>query len=493
MSSLRKKTLHGMQWTILGAVGNAILQMVVMVVITRLVVPAEFGVLAMAQLFVQFAAMFANFSVATAILRKDKLTDEYIAAGFWCGMAISFLIALIMFFLAPYSIHLLDVPKIVNVVRLLSLNFLLNGFVIVSGALLQRQMRFGFLAVVTLLSYAAGYGLIGIPLAMKGFGVYALVLCMLAQTVFSGIMLTSAARHRIKPPANIKLYKDILSFGGQSSLAGLFSFAGSSVDGFMMGHWGGAEILGIYSRSSQLINYPIQVFSLSVTRVLFPGFASFQSNTERMRAVYKKSMEIMAFVLIPIACFATFTSKELIFVAFGAKWESGWPAFVAYAWVAPLGILCLLGMMTNDLIGKQWYRIRIHLEALVVFIVAIGIGLRFGIAGVSIGVVCGHLYRLVFTGALMGRLLQLRRIELLRIFAWPFAAGGVVAVVPALLVVFGGNLTAGTRLLLSVAGGALSAVMLVVSVPIPPLLNLVSILEEGHPFLKPVLKWIRRK
>lgn len=493
LNSLRKKTLMGMQWSLMGTVGNSVLQMVVMVVITRLIAPEEFGVLAMAQLFVQFATFFANFGVGTAMLRKKELTDEDMAAGFWCGMAISAVIALIMFFLAPYSTYLLDSPKMVTVVRLLSLNFVINGLGIVSLARLQRQMRFGFLALVTIGSYVLGYGLVGIPLALKGYGAFALVYCMLLQTAIRFGAQFIAAHHRICPPRNKGLYQEILAFGGQHSFAGFLSFLGSSVDRFMLGRWGGAETLGIYSRSSQLINYPIQFLSGSVTRVLFPGFSSIQKDVVRMQTVFLSSLSMMSFVLVPVACFASLTSRDLILLAFGDQWVTGWPALTAYAWIAPLSVLSMMGMIVNDIIGKQIYRIRIHLEALVIFVVTIWFGLRFGLKGVALAVVCGHAYRFVFTEVLVGRLLLLRKMAILRVLGWPVATAGIVSLIPLAVLCGCGDWSVGVRLSSSVLGSGLLMLLFIICVPVPPLVNMVEMLEEGYPVIKLVSRWIRRK
>ncbi|QHI70187.1 lipopolysaccharide biosynthesis protein [Tichowtungia aerotolerans] len=492
MASLRKKTLKGMQWSLIGSAGNSILQMVVMVVITRLIAPEEFGVMAMAQLFVQFATFFANFGVGVAIIRNEELTEDHIAAGFWCGIVISLFIALVMFLLAPLSTHLLDSSRMPIVVRLLALNFFFNGFGIVSMSLLQKEMRFGFLALMTLSTYALGYGLVGIPLAIKGYGVYALVFCMLTQTALRVVTLLIAAHHRVRPSRQLRIYKETLSFGGQHSCAGFLSFLGSSVDRMMLGRWGGAEMLGIYSRSSQLINYPIQFLSSSIMRVLFPGFSSIQRDTERMRASFLKSVSMMAVILVPVAFFASFTSRDLILLAYGLKWAEGWPALVAYSWVAPLCVLGVMGMMINDIIGKQWYRIRIHMEALIVFAVCIWFGLRFGIKGVAVGVVVGYFYRFVFTGLLVCRLLHLDRVKFVNCFFWPCIVGVVSVAVPLLVLFFGGGLVVWIRLMFSALGAGLSLFVLVVCVSVPPLVQIAELIEGGYPRIGSMLKFIKR-
>jgi len=491
-NSLRKKTLHGMQWSVIGTIGSSILQMVVMVVITRIIAPEEFGVLAMAQIFMQFAALFSNFGIGPAILRKEQLTDDDMAVGFWCGMAISVIIASMMFLLAPYSTYLLDSPKIVIIVRLMSVNFLINGLRIVSFSQLQRQMRFGYLALVTMVSYVLGYGLVGIPLALKGYGAYALVYCMLTQTLIQFFAQFIAVRHRIVPPKKLRLYREMLSFGGQHSFAGFVSFLGSSIDRFVLGRWGGAETLGIYSRSAQLINQPMQLLSGSITRVLFPGFSSIQRDRQKMAEVYVKSFEIVAFVLIPIACVASLTSRDLLLLAYGQQWVSGWPALTVYSWVAPLTIFSMMNMMINDIIGRQAERILIHLTALPLFAICIWFGLPYGIKGVALGSLVGYSYRLIFTSKMVARLLKIQNIKLLQCLYWPMFFGCTISAIPLVILLFGSTLPVWLRLFICVMGAGLSSLLLIIFVQIPPLVHIINILEEGHPKLTPFLKWIKQ-
>ena len=492
MSSLRRQTISGMQWSLLGTIVNGIFHFFVMIVITRLISPEDFGVFAMSLLFLQFAAYFANFGVGTAILRKDVLTDDYISTAFWCGMGASLIIAAIMFFFAPISTVFLKSPKIVPVVRLLAVNFFLNGLEMVSSAMLQREMRFGFITILNAAIYISTYIIIGIPLAWNGYGVYALVICMLAQTLTRSIGKFIATRHTLRFPKSFSTFKEIFSFGGQNSLASFFSFLGNSVDSFVLGRRNGAVLLGIYSRSAQLIKFPVNFFSDAIMRVVFPGFSKIQTDLEKMRAIYKQMQGIMAFFLIPIACLSTFIAKDVISIAYGRSWSDGWPAFVVYAWIAPLSVLYMSGLIINDIIGSQRDHLKIHAIAFLIFAVTIWIGSAYGLKGVAIAVLGGHVYRMCSITVLTRRLLQTDFRNILLIYLWPVAIGILIAIPPIFCSIFIKECNEWVRILLSLCGSALLFTIFVHVIAVPPLGEVIKIAEEFHPFTGRFFKWVKR-
>ena len=391
--SLKHRSVKGAQWGLLGTVINGLMQVAVMVIMARLIDPRYFGILAMAQLFIRFATYFANFGVAPTLIRKKKLQNQEIRAAFYASLFFFTLMAAAMWLLAPYSRHLLDAPEMVWVVRLLAVNFLLAGLGVVSNAMLQREMRFKYLAGTQLTSYFMSYVIIGIPLAWLGYGIWALVICLMAQSVLRIVMHYAAIRHSLSPVLNWATYREIISFGGQHSLAGFITFLANSVDSFAIGKFMGDTMLGLYSRCKNLVNLPMDLVSQSVLRVSFPAFSEEQYDNSRMRTYFLKSVMILGLLTFPLGIGFLPVAKDLIGVVLGERWVPGWPAFVAYGMVMPIVLASTLGWMVNDVIGSVSKKVAWQSVSLAVLVGCIFLGFTHGLVGIAVAFFVGQLIK----------------------------------------------------------------------------------------------------
>ena len=185
--SLTRVTGRGFVWSFGGGIGQALLNIVSIVLLSRLLTPAQFGAAAAASLVVGWAAVLSHVGVGPALVQRKALQDEEVSAAFIFSAVLSAVLALALFVLTPVFNVVVGLPADSSLLRLLSVSLLLLGVAAVPTGLLQRQLRFRALMVVDLL--AAGPGTIGVSLvlAVLGFGAYSLVWGSIASSLITAV------------------------------------------------------------------------------------------------------------------------------------------------------------------------------------------------------------------------------------------------------------------------------------------------------------------
>lgn len=335
---LRARTLSGLKWTYLGALTSGVLQVGVTATLSRLLAPADYGLMAAAGLFLRFGSYFSEMGVGQALVQKPAISPEDIRAAFASSSALGVLAGAAVAAAAPWARLILDTPQVVPVVRLVALSLALNGLACASLALLRRGLRFGILAGIEVASYFAAYAFLGIPLALAGCGVWALTAALLAQPALTLVLAYAAARHPLRPCPRWRPCRGLLAYGSQLSLTGfaeyLFFFAEPSAVGRV---WGGAT-LGVYNRATLVANLPGSQLSAALMKVLFPAFSRVQADAPRMAAGYLQGLTAMNLVTIPVACGMVPAARDLVLTVLGEQYAAAAPLIQVLGWALPVGM-----------------------------------------------------------------------------------------------------------------------------------------------------------
>jgi len=474
----------GMQWNLLGSVVNGILQLAVMVILARLIAPAEFGVLAVAQVAVAFAGYFSNLGVVPALIRSKELSDREIRTAHGISVLFSMLLALILWVGAPFSLHLMDSPKLPLVIRLMGVNFLLTGLGMVSGALLRKELRFGYLAISQTASYAVGYFLVGIPMALGGAGVWALVAAQLTQAAVRTAMQYAAAPHSLYPVWDVAHIKSILSYGSQHSLSGVLEFFGNALDRVYIGKYFGDAALGVYTRGSSLITMPSNYMGAAITNILFPSFSEAQHDVLRLQRGYLKGLAACSMLMLPFAMAMAPVARPVIGFVLGDRWLGAAPAFVGYGFIAWLGIVATISLTVVDVIGRQRSKLVIHSLALFFMIVALCLVVvsRGGLSWVVCAVLGGYFLRTLLSIVVVNRLLGMGK-AILRAFASGLYIGSLLLVTSWLGLRYWSELPVYVWLPLAMASGCILAMSGLLILKMPYVQELMELILESYPVL----------
>lgn len=151
--SLTNKTLNGFIWSGAGTAVNAILQIAVLAVLARIISVKSFGIVQAAMIVVGFANYINQMGVGPALIQKKNLTNNHIRVGFSISLVMGICLGGLLFFLSGVFTSFFEIPELSSVLKVISLLFIIEGFIVISSSLLQRDMRFKEIALVEMISY----------------------------------------------------------------------------------------------------------------------------------------------------------------------------------------------------------------------------------------------------------------------------------------------------------------------------------------------------
>jgi PST family polysaccharide transporter len=432
---LDRTLVHGLAWT--GAIrwSSHLLTWGATVVVARLLSPEDFGIWAMAGVYLGVVNLLTEFGLGASVIVLRELTSEQIAQinGFALLMgtgavAVSFVIAW------PLGWFFRE-PQLPPLILAMSGMFLVTGFRIVPGALLQRDLRFKSLAMMDGAKVLM-HSLSIVTLALLGLRFWALALgSLISQTAWTA-MAVAQRRHRFAFP-RLSQIREAVTFSVQLLVARLSWYLYSHADFMVAGRLLGKAPLGAYSIAWTLANVPIDKVSSLVNSVTPGFFSAVQKDLAGLRRYLLTLTEGIALLVFPAALGLSLVADDFVAVVLGAKWQGAvLPLRVLAAYATVRAIAPILPPLLNA-IGETRLFMWNNLLALIFLPLAFLVGSRWGTVGIAFGWVAVHPLLLLVLYARTFRRIELpARAYLLSL--WPafsaaLAMTGAVLLVRALL------------------------------------------------------------
>ncbi|MGH3666006.1 MAG: lipopolysaccharide biosynthesis protein [Egibacteraceae bacterium] len=319
--TLTARTWSGLRWTYLSSVLSGGMQLIYTASTSRLLGPQAFGLMALAQLTVNFSIYFAQMGVGQALIQKPDLTRDDVRAGFTSSVVLGSLVTAVLWLGAPAIAALFDKPDVVGVVRWLSWTFVLTGFGNTARSLLRRELRFRELAIAETAAYLLGYLVVGLGMAVAGYGVWSLVGAVLSANVFGTAFKYALDRHALVPLVHLDPYRRLYGYGARVSVINFLEYWGNNIDTAAVGRYAATAVLGQYNRAFYLVNLPLTYLTQSLSTVLFSSFSRIQDDRERLGRVYIGVIGVAAALLAPVCIGLGVAAQEVVLVVLGPQWD----------------------------------------------------------------------------------------------------------------------------------------------------------------------------
>lgn len=323
--TLSTRMVRALKWSYGFSLLNIVSQIAITATLARLVDPVAFGLVAMSHILLRFVSYFAGFGIETAVIQKPELTAQDRRAAFTVSVGLGIVFGGAVYLLAPLAVLLFDAPALAPVLRALALSVVLTGLSATASALLKRELRFREIVAVEVLSFIFSYGVIGIPMAVAGHGVWALVAAVLFRQVLVTSALFALVRHPVLPFFGRESVVGLASFGGRTSLLNFLEYIGHNVDMFVVGRVWGAGALGLYTRAFATVNLTIQNLTTPFLNMLLPTFSRAQKRPEQLCKAASSALLVVFLVAAPIAFGVLPAAEHLVLTLLGPQWTDSVP------------------------------------------------------------------------------------------------------------------------------------------------------------------------
>jgi O-antigen/teichoic acid export membrane protein len=382
--NLATAAARGSGVTLLSQAVRVVLQFASTVILARLLVPADFGLVAMAAAVVSIAELIRDFGLSSAAIQSKTLSKDERTNLFWANTGLGLLCAVVAILVSPLIVLLYGDERLSTIVYALSVSFIVSGLTTQFKADLNRSMRFTALATVEVVCVAVGItaGIVG---GLLGLGYWAIILQQLTTTAVSLLLCVLASRWRPGLPKRHVSIRRFVRFGGGLLGTQAIGYVTKNVDSIAIGIAWGAGPLGLYDRAYQLLMTPLSQINAPMTRVALPVLSRIQEDGERYPRYLLKAQLVGAYVTASVFAVSAGLAVPLVAVLFGERWAAVAPIFAVLAVGGVFRAIAQISYWMYLSLGLTGAQLRLFMVMGPIMVVIMLAGVPFGPVGVAAG------------------------------------------------------------------------------------------------------------
>ena len=311
----------GARWTTVSAAFAAMIQVLRLVVLARLLSPNDFGLMAMAMIVIDTCQAYIDLGISAAIIHRQDATKKQLSSLYWLNVFAGWAMFALVWLCVPLIVMLFKEQRVLPLLHVITLVLLIAPLGQQFECLLQKELKFDTLAKQEIVSSILGF-VTAVVLAVRGFGVWALVFSVLTTVSVKALLLVGVGLMRFRPSLHFETsdLKGFLSFGLFQMGERVINFFSERLDQLLIGSMLGANALGYYTFAFNLTAQPITRINPIITRVAFPVFSKVQNDLDRLRRGYLRVLSFLTTINAPLLVGLGAVAPVAIPMIFGTKW-----------------------------------------------------------------------------------------------------------------------------------------------------------------------------
>jgi teichuronic acid exporter len=414
--NLGESVRKGVKWLLLGSTGGQILQFAFGILLARLLVPADFGMIVTIQIFTGFVAMFATGGMGQSLIRAKEATEDDFAAVFTLQLALGIVVYSGFFVCAPWLARYLENPRYEDLLRVSALSFILRPFTFVRIAWLNRAMNFRKRATVDLTAGALT-GVSSILLAAIGLGVWSLTLSGLFGALVSSVLYFFATPLRVRLRFDTAIARRHTGYGFKITANDFLDYLRDESVNLMLSKMAGPAVLGLFNKASSLARMPNRLVTPPTGQTVFRAMSKVQDDLDQTKYIFYRTITLLSVYVLPCLVGLWWIAEPFIQVVYGPKWlPAAEPMKILVVGAAfrvinnPCGVLLAAqNRLLQEMIGQTL--------GVILTLIACLFGLSWGMHGVAWALVASSIFYAAYNYALVLRTIRTRPVDLLRAIA----------------------------------------------------------------------------
>lgn len=389
--SLKSATSKGLFWSFFERIGQQVVQFIISIILARLLMPEQYGLIAMLSIFMAVAQVFIDSGFGSALIQKQNANHIDECTIYYFNIIVSFLVVGLLYLAAPWIAAFYKMPTLVSLTRVLSLSLIINAFGIVQTTLLTKRIDFKSQMKVSLIATIVSGGT-GVIMAYKGFGVWSLVALNLAGSLMRTVLLWFFLSWRPSLSFSFNSLRSMFAFGSKLLFSTLLDRIYNNLFLLIIGKMFSAADLGYYSRANQMQQLPVDNISSPIARVTYPVFSSIQGDKPRLKRGVRKALTTLVMVNFPLMIGLAIVARPLVLLLLTEKWLPCVPylqLLCAVGMLYPLHVLNLNVLLAQ---GRSDLFFRLEILKKIVGVILIAVTYRWGISIMIVGQIVGSIF-----------------------------------------------------------------------------------------------------
>lgn len=431
-SELKQKATKGFFWSAVGKFSNEGVSFLFTIILARILMPSDYGVIAMVGIFFAIARTFVNSGFGVALIRKKERTDADLNTCFYFNIVVAVISYILLFLLSPYIATFFNQPILSSLMKVMGITLIIGSFGIVQTTQFVYNINFKTTAKISLFANVVG-GLSAIGFAYTGYGVWALVLKEMIATIVNTCLLWLASPWRPKWMFSKDSFKYLFGFGSKLLASYLIGTVYENIYPLVIGKFYTPAQLGNYTRGLQWAQLPATNITGIIQSVTFPVMSEIQDDENRLEINYRRLLRTSAFIVFPVMIGLAAVASPLIRVVLTNKWDGA----ILYLQIICFGLMWYpihaINLNLLQVKGRSDLFLRLEIIKRLTGLLILCVSASFGITAMCFGMVVDSLFALVantyYNGKMMGLGFFKQMGDVLPIFLNALVMGGSVLLV----------------------------------------------------------------
>ena len=314
-----KSVFSNFIWRFAERCGAQLVTFIVSIVLARILMPEDYGAVALVTVFTTIMQVFVDSGLSTALIQKKDADDLDFSSVFYFNFAVCIILYLIMFFAAPAIASFYEMPELISIVRVVSLTIVISGVKGVQQSYVSRNMLFKrfFYATIGGTIFSA---FLGVTMAYLGFGVWAIVAQQLSNTAIDTLILWITVRWRPKKMFSWERLKGLLSFGWKMLASALLDTLYGNIRSLVIGKMYSSADLAYYNQGDKFPRVIANNINTSIDSVLLPTMASVQDEPARVKSMTRRAIKTSTYIMAPLMMGLAFCAEPIVRLVLTDKW-----------------------------------------------------------------------------------------------------------------------------------------------------------------------------
>ena len=382
-------TTSGLLWSFSERFGAQLISLIVSLILARLLMPSDYGIVVTVSIFINIANAFVTGGFGNSLIQKKDADDLDFSTIFWFNILFSLLIYAGVFVLSPFVESFYEQEGLAFVMQILGIRLIFTGVNSVQRAYVARKMEFKKFFFATLAGTVIS-AVIGILMAIKGYGVWALVTQYLINTTVDTIVLFAVNKWRPKFIFSFQRLKQLLSYGWKLLISSVLSAIYVELNEFVIGKVYSTDDLAFYNKGKQIPSLISTNVISAIETVLFPSMSMIQDEKSRLKEKTRKSIQFSTFFIFPMLFGLAAVANTFIVVILTEKWAYAVPYMMLACISFMLNPIGMANLQAYKAMGKSGLYLGLDIAKKMIGIIALIVCLRYGVLAIAIGVVVGN-------------------------------------------------------------------------------------------------------
>ena len=382
--SLKKTVISSLVWKFLERLGTQGIQFVVSIILARLLLPSDYGIITMIMVFTAIANSFIQSGFSTSLIQKKNSDELDFSSVLYTSFVIAIICYLILYFTSPLIADFYQMPQIKVILRVLALTLFFGAFNSVQNAKLSKDMKFKTLFFSSLGAIIVS-GTTGITMAYLGFGAWALVGQQLANIIASTIILWFTSGWRPKIIFSLTRVKGLFSYGWKIMCSSLIDTFYQNLYNLVIGKFYNSATLGNYNKGEQFPKLIAVNIDGAIGSVMLPAYAREQERKDKVKKMVRRAIVTSSLILFPLMLGLAAIAEPLVKILLTDKWLGCVPFMQILCVIYALYPINTANLQAIKALGKSDYFLKLEIIKKILGITVLIITVPHGVYTMAIG------------------------------------------------------------------------------------------------------------